>query len=250
MPDSLIAVDRGAVVARTLSDLAKGNVISALAAIVLAYQGILAEKDRNGWVIGIALAVGVTDAIVGYVLVRRARQQARQEGLLRDHLGDLTMHLAELATDRPQDWAADLLLVRPRRWWWNRTDVVLRRATFHRLGSGTVLAAAVGEHEESPATACLQSGSDVMWSMVELPNGTTNFADTCDVELRGQLASSAGACRCTLVTDRNEARTLGVLAIYYVADTPELIVGTMEQQKFADTQRRVAKAVGRALTED
>lgn len=71
----------------------------------------------------------------------------------------------------------------------------------------------------------------MMWSMVDLPNGTANFAQTCDAGLGGQLATSAGACRCTLVGDRNEARILGVLAIYYVADRPEFVVGTRRSNR-------------------
>ncbi len=232
---------------RTLSDLAKSSAVSGAVAILLAYQGLLPESKRTGWLIWTALVVGVLDAVVGYVLVRRAREQARREGLVRDQLGDLTMHLAELATDRPQDWAAELLLARRKI---TQTIGRLRRATFHRLGSGTPIPAALGEDAHAPAAECLRTGMDVLWSTATFPNGASNFGDSCDPAYAERLRGSAGACRCTVVTDRNEARILGVLVVYYVAPTPDLIVGTMEQQRFADIQRRAAKALGRALLDE
>ena len=235
---------------RSLGNLAKSNLLSGLAAILLAYQGILPEKDRSGWIIGLALVVGVLDAVAGYVLIRREQTQLRVEGLARDHLGDVTMALATLATDRPQDWAAELLVCRPRHWFRDRrTDVVLRRVAFHRLGSGLVLPAALQERERSPATHCLRGGLDVLWSTVPLPNGSPNYADDCEQSANAELAAVVGACRCTLVMDRNEGTVLGVLAIYFVADTPELIVGTMEQVTFAEIQRRAARTLGRAMTD-
>lgn len=232
-----------------LSDLATSTLVTGAVAIVLGFESLRPEAKRHDGLILVVAIVGVLDAITSYVLVRRTRGQARQDGLLRDGLGDLTTSLGVLSRDRPQDWAAEILLAKGRETWrrgpFRRR---LRRAAFHRLGSGLVLPASATERAGAPAAECLRTKDDVLWSPLTLPSGSANFVVACSAATTAELSVAAAACRCTLLMDRDERSVVGVLVVYLVGESPDLVVGTMETGRFGEVQRQAARTLGRLIT--
>ena len=235
---------------RTIADVATSSLITGLVTVALAYESLLPEKQRDGRIIAIAFAAGAVDAAAGFVMVRRARERARMDGLIRENLGQLTLNLAALATDRPQDWAAELLLLRGRaRFHSGPLRRRLERVVFHRLGAGPILPEATTTRSEGPAFECVRASSDVIWSVLSLAGGSENFNSRCHRDIESALSGATSACRCALVADRDERSVLGVLVVYLLAEMPEKLVGTMETTRFAELQRQCARAVGRLILE-
>jgi hypothetical protein len=231
---------------RFLWGLIWSPVVAGLAALYLAVQGLLDERDRSGRGIVVAAGFLAISSVVSYLREQSlARRMASANLRLTQRLTSLIGSLGEISGDGYQCWKVDLYTGHWRVKFSRQFPWILGKRLIKRASVSLVSTIGMPDSkdlvERGPVGRCFLEQQQVLW--LDPETGATHPRDChghLDIGLNERLAIACGALRAVPVASHLEQDCVGVLSVQVEPQYAARLAGTIILDACASRLRAAA----------